>query len=172
MWLAAASLPYFWHVGLPAPEVLEKKRRMASKSVSWAVAEEENVGAVYAYLFYARNGRSGLDGTVSVGDTDDRQERVSVDLDDLVLVVPLLLLLLLLLHVLNRVLCSGGAAADAGVDDEDEDDDDSFEDPDSDPCAFSVPAFNGGHFYLKAGGCSFTILPNIFLLLVQSLPQL
>jgi hypothetical protein len=52
----------------------------------------------------------------------------------------LLLLLLVLLHTLNLEL---------GFDDGDDDDDDSFEDPDSGPCTFPLPAFNGeAHFFL------------------------
>lgn len=52
-----------------------------------------------------------------------------------------------------------------------DDDDDSFEDPDSGPCAFPVPAFNGGHFFLLVGCWFFTLslLPN-FLLLSVLLP--
>ncbi|XVF04308.1 hypothetical protein REPUB_Repub05bG0071400 [Reevesia pubescens] len=76
-----------------------------------------------------------------------------------------LLLLLLLLYDLNLELdfVDDDVVAD--------DDDDSFEDPDSGPCAFPVPAFNGGHLFLLVGCWFFTLslLPN-FLLLSVLLP--
>lgn len=59
-----------------------------------------------------------------------------------------LLLFLLLLHTLNLEVGLGFDAAAA-----DDDDDDSFEDPDSAPCAFPLPAFNRATHFLQVGCC-------------------
>ena len=46
-----------------------------------------------------------------------------------------------------------------------------FEAPDSDPRAFSVPAFNGEYFSLTGGASLFNLLPpNLFLVVVQQRP--
>lgn len=154
---------------------------MRSKIVSWVTVKGVEVAV---NLIFDKN--AGFD---LVEDIGDGQERVIVDDgrnvvvlvvgDDIVL---LLLLLLLLPLVLNLRLSPDDFVADVDdvvVVDNGGGDDDSLEDPDSGPCcAFSVPAFNEGHFSLVGGGCFFTtlsllmLLPNLFLLLVQLLPPL
>lgn len=143
---------------------------MGDKIVSCVAAEE----AVVVSLIFDGNVGFGLLGFVYFGDIVDGQERMLVDDADTLLEIGdrvlVFLLLRFLLHVLNLGLCF-----DVDDDDDDGDNDDSFEDPDSGPSAFSVPAFNGGHFSLVGGGCFFTtlslrLLLNLFLLLVQLLP--
>ncbi|XVE80046.1 hypothetical protein DITRI_Ditri14bG0107600 [Diplodiscus trichospermus] len=88
------------------------------------------------------------------------------------LVALLLLRLRLLVYDLNLKLGFDFDAADVVVVVAVVDDDDSFEDPDSGPCAFPVPAFNGGHLSFLLVGCWFftlSLLPN-FLLLSVLLP--
>ncbi|CAK7350090.1 unnamed protein product [Dovyalis caffra] len=144
-------------------------KKMESKIFSWMVVEEA-AAAVVGCLIFDTNIGFGLVGAVSFGDTDGGQERVVLVDDDsdavwvITDLVLLLLVLLLLLYVLNLGLCF--EVGDGGGD--------SFEDPDSDPCALSVPALSGELFSLMGGGCLFTtlsnlLLPSLFLLLVQLL---
>lgn len=80
---------------------------------------------------------TGFDGGSGVGN-----RRMPVDDSDFLFVatVNIGLLLLLLLHALNLELGFDG-----------DDDDDSFEDPDSDPCAFPLPAFKGAARFFLVG---------------------
>lgn len=94
-------------------------------------------------------------------------EKLGAFVENLGRLLRLLLLLLLLpqLHALNSQLDFAAAA--------DDDSDDSFEDPDSGPLAFPLPAFNGQHFILLVASCSrllaslFSFLADSLLLLVQ-----
>ncbi|KAJ6423641.1 hypothetical protein OIU84_024587 [Salix udensis] len=104
-----------------------------SKIFSWKVVQEP--AAVAVSLVSGTNVGFDLVGTPRFGDTGGGREGVELDddIDALRVIGDLLLLLLLLLHVVNWGLCF--EVGDGGGD--------SSEDPVSDPCSLSVPAFDG-----------------------------
>lgn len=142
------------------------KKTKASKTVS-SVAVEAEADAVYLNL-HTNGGLvvvvAGFAGFESKDGSG--REKLGAFVENLGRLLRLLLLLLLpQLHALNSQLGFAAAAAD--------DSDDSFEDPDSGPFAFPLPAFNGQHFILLVASCSrflaslFSFLAASLLLLVQ-----
>jgi hypothetical protein len=162
LWLAGGSLPFFLHIRwkLLLKKGQEEERKSASSRVGVAAlvvvsrlnlhtnVGDGDIGRGYGSLALA----------LALAPDDDDEEILFPVRENL----GLLLLLLLLLHTLNLELLVG---FDGG--------DDSFEDPDSGPCAFPLPAFNGApHFFLVVFLCCFALpfLPTSLLLLVQLPP--
>lgn len=166
LWLGGGSPPFFLHIRCKLQEGQEVEKECASLGIGVAVVAVAVAVVIGSLILHINVGDDvGFDKDIGAG--KERQVLAVDDGDVLFLVmkcIGLLLLLLLLLHTLN--LEPHFEADDDG------DDDDSFEDPDSGPFAFPLPAFDGApHFSLVVS--RFFVLPllSTSLLLLGQLPQ-